>query len=385
MARAAPPTSPRRQAPTLTAYLARRFALYLVLTLAVLAAFSYLIDVVDLLGKAGGKGISGVVVMQMSLIKLPDLMQQMLPFAVLLATLITLNQLNRTQELVALRATGLPARRILLGPLLVVLLVGAFALTILNPLAATMLKRYERWQNETFPGSARGLVTAGGNIWLKQHERGYDLFIYGRKVQGDGKRMDGVTVFVFEQNGAFRSRLDGEEMTLEPGQWRMTNVMMLAPDRPQVSGTTAEARGTIRHEDSVVMPTDLTPSMIQSSFNPPGTLSVWELRGFIAMLRQTGFPSSPHEMAYQRMLALPALLVAMFLLGVPFALAFVRNRSLGVAVGAGLGFGFGFYLFGNAMAAFGLAGRLDVTLAAWLPTLIAMLVAVALLIHLREE
>lgn len=368
-----PATIQHRYSAILTGYTARRFTLYLVLTLAVLAAFIYLIDLIDLFSRASNKGLPTLLLMQMSLMKLPNLMQQLLPFAVLLATMVTLNQLNRASELVALRASGMPARRIMLGPLLVVLLAGVMALTILNPLAAAMLKRYERWEAEIFPGSAQGLVTAGGNIWLKQNNGNQQIFIYGRKVSKSGQILENATVFVFSPQGDFTQRVDAATMQLLPGQWQLTNSMIMS------------LAGRIEHEDNLVLPTTLTPQMIQSSFTPPATLSVWELGNFIDVLRQTGFPSSAHEMAYQRILAMPGLLIAMFLLGVPFALTFVRGRNLATAIGAGLGMGFGFYTFANLMATFGLAGRLDVSAAAWAPTAIAILLAFTLLLHFREE
>ena len=55
------------------------------------------------------------------------------------------------------------------------------------------------------------------------------------------------------------------------------------------------------------------------------------------------------------------------------------------ALGAGLGLGFAFYVFTDYVATFGLAGRLDVTLAAWVPTAIASLLGMALMLQLREE
>ena len=82
-----------------------------------------------------GGGIGGVELALASAMKLPSLLMDMLPFAVLLGTLSVFNQLNRSHEVVALRAAGLPARRVAVGPMLVVVLVGALALTLLNPLA----------------------------------------------------------------------------------------------------------------------------------------------------------------------------------------------------------------------------------------------------------
>lgn len=367
------PLTPRRQTPTLTAYLARRYALYLLLTLLALGAFAYLMDAVDLFGKASGRGIAAGTILQMSLTKLPSLLLQMLPFAVLLATLVTLNQLNRQHELVALRAAGLPARRIMLGPLLVVLFAGGVALTLLNPLSATLLKSYERWYGTTFPGSARGLVTAGGSIWLKQTEADRTLFLYAHSIGSKGQNLMDATIFVLTPQGHLAERLQSPHIQLQPGRWHLASPTVIVAGQP------------VKRQTELTLPTNLTPAMLQNSFTPPSTLSIWQLKPYIRVLKQTGFPSAPHEMTYNSLLALPAFLVAMFLLGVPFALTFTRNRNLATVVGAGLGLGFGFYLFANTMATFGLAGRLNIPLAAWAPVLIATFLALALLLHLREE
>lgn len=363
----------RGYAPTLTGYMASRYAKSFIITLLVLGAFGYLMDVLEVLRATSSKDIQRIVALEMALMKWPALLIQMLPFAVLLSTLLTLYNMNRTYELVALRASGLPARRFLNGPLLVVLAAGLFGLFILNPLSATMLKRYERWYAEVFPGGTRGLVTSGGSIWLKQNEKGHDVFIYGQKVADSGKELINVTVFDFGVQGDLVARVDGERMQLQRGYWEMQDVFHLIPGK------------AVEWKARVTLPTTLTPAMIRSSFDPPGTLSVWQLGRFIDTLRANGFPSAQHEMTYQRLLAMPVLLIAMFLLGVPFALHFARLRGLGVVMGCGLGLGFGFYLFSNLVATYGTSGRMDVMLAAWLPAAIALLLAAALMLHLREE
>lgn len=368
----------RGYAPTLGWYLASRWMGTLLLTLLALSTFIYLIDLIELLRQLSGKNTSGGQAALMTLAKVPDLLIQLLPFAILLGTLVWLNQLNRRQELVALRASGLPARRFVLGPLLACAFVGAVTLFVINPVSATLLKRYERWYGEVFPNSVKGLVTSGGSIWLRQDEldpnqASKTYFIYGRNVSANGQNLGQATVFVFNDQGDFIARLDAGQATLEPKQWRLHNVFLLSPQKQIV------------HEDVVTLPTTLTAEQIQASFNQPGTLSVWELGSFIKVLEQSGFPTSRHAMAYQRLLALPILGMTMLLLAVPFGLRFTRHQGLATVIVAGLGLGFGFYLFGNIAAAYGLAGRLDVILAAWLPACMAILLAAALLIHLREE
>lgn len=369
----------RGYAPTLAFYLGSMWLGVVVMTICGMAAFIYLIDVIDLWHQISGRNVSPITALIMSMAKMPDMMLQLLPFAVLLGSLIWLNQLNRRQELVALRAVGLPARRFLLGPLVACLLVGVLAIGVGNPISAAMLKRYERWNSSVFPNSTKGLITAGGSVWLRQaddegpHATGRNYFIYGRKVSSNGDDLGQATVFVFDEKDAFVARLDALQAKLEPGQWHMHDVTMLTP------------RQQIMRQDQVTLPTNLTPEQIQASFNPPGTLDIFELRNFIKTLADSGFKTSRHAMAYQRLLALPFMCIAMLLVAVPFGLRFTRTRGLGLVIVAGIGMGFGFYLFGSVMATFGLAGRLDVRLAAWLPAAMSSLLAVALMLQLREE
>lgn len=383
-------SSPRGYAPILSIYLAKRFTVAVLLTLIGLAIFTYLVDSVELLRRVSDKGVPALTAMSMGLLKLPSLMQSMLYFAILLATLFYLYGLNRNAELIALRAAGLPARRFVLPALTVVVALGLTTLLVLNPVSATMLKRYERWEATIFPGTAQGLVTPGGSIWLKQNETdpgektAHEIFIYGDKISADGTTLTPATVFLFDaKTGSFQMRLDATVMKLKPGQWHMDSVFISRPTNMETNENISPDK--LSFEPSLTLPTTLTARMLQNSFNPPGTLGVWELRDFIKTLKQAGFPTAEHEMMYQRTLALPALLVAMFILAVPLALRYGRNIGLGSIMGAGLGLGFAFYIFTDYVATFGLAGRLDVALAAWVPTAIASLLGMALMLQLREE
>ena len=82
-----------------------------------LLAFS--IDIVDLINRTAGHGVSTVVVVGMALLQLPDLGQKMLPFAVLLGGVFAFARLSRSQELVAIRAAGMSAWDFLAPPLAV--------------------------------------------------------------------------------------------------------------------------------------------------------------------------------------------------------------------------------------------------------------------------
>lgn len=364
----------RRSSPTLVGYLAKRFIISIFAAGIVIIGFIYLMDVIELLRRLSKvPNVSEYLALQMSLYKLPHLALEIAPFAILIGTIMCFTLLSRSHELVALRSAGLPARRFLIPPLLVCAILGGLCVVFVNPLAATLLKKYERLEQELFPGTAHGLVTEGGSIWLKQPEKAYDLFIYARKVSANGRELDNATIFVFNKEGTFTERLDAETMKLMNGEWRLNRVFRF--------GVGEE----ITWDENWNFATTLTPEVIQSSFNSPQSLSVWELKQFIDLLKQAGFPSSAHEMHFQRTLALPAFMLAMFLLAAPFALRFSRLHGMGQVLLVGLGIGFAFHFFGNFTAAYGLGGRLDILLAAWAPTAIAACIGMALFLQFREE
>lgn len=387
---------PRGYAPLLGWYLTRRWLLCLLSTVLAFASLLYLLELIELLRKVSGTETPLLVTLSMAAFKLPDILLQIFPFAILIATIVWLHRLNQRQELTAIKAAGLPARRFLAGPALACLMTGLLALTVVNPLAAMFTKTYERWHAQTFPGSVRGLITDGGSAWLRQTdpESGRTYFLYGQNIQSDIERriegdieseaernrqtrgtvLEPATVFIFQKNGSFAARIEALRATLTPGAWVLEDARLI-----DLAATTSAVPHTVR------LPTTLTPTQLRDSFTPPATLNVWELGKFVQVLSTTGFPSARHAMAYAKLLALPALGLAMFALAIPFGLRFARHSTLARSIGLGVGLGFIFYLLGNFVAAYGLAGRLNPTLAAWLPVGIGVLAALALVIYLQED
>jgi lipopolysaccharide export system permease protein len=356
-------------------YVATIFATTMALTTVLLAA-----ETIETLRRVSGKGVGNPDIVKLIFFKMPDMLLQLAPFAIMLGTLFCLFRLTRNNELAAVRASGVSAWQFLLPPMAMCLIIGFFNMLVLNPFAASTLKRYERLNADIFPGSARGLVVEGGAIWLKQDEPMADVIIYADKVRDQGQRLENVTVFKFTKDGAFINLMAATSMTLEEGQqgdrvsdWVLSDVKTLSTLEP------------VQREAEVRLPTSMTLEKLRSSFTSPNTLSVWQLPDFIETLRETGFPTALHELHWQRILSMPAMALAMFLLAAPFPLRLSRRGGIGKLLLIGLCSGFGFYLFSNIIGAYGLSGRLAIPLAAWTPTLIAALIGIALLLHFGEE
>jgi lipopolysaccharide export system permease protein len=371
----------RGYAPTLGWYLAKRWLVAVGGTLLGLGAFIALSNGLEAMRSVAESPTSASAAALMSLLKLPDMLVQLLPFAILIGTLVWLQRLNAQTELTAIRATGLPVRRMLGSAMLSCLLLGVVALTVFNPVAATLLKRYDRWQATISPPAAQGVLTPNGSLWLRQDlvkteaigTAARSIFLYGGAVQNAGTELSPATLFIFDASNTLVGRFDAARASLHPGQWQLTQVTVLRPNQP------------VQTEALVALPTRLTPGQLAASLNPPATLNVWELQKLLGVLAQNGWQAGPYWVAYTNLLVLPLLGLVMLLLAVPFGLTYRRTGGMVAQVGVGLGLGFAFFVLRNWANAYALAGRLEPWLAALVPVAAGLFLALFLFVLQREE
>ncbi len=371
--------SRRGYAPTLGWYLARRWLVATGLTLFALLGFFALTTVLEAVRSLADSPHAGIAGAMMSLLQLPDLTLQILPFAILLGTLVWLQQLQATQELTAMRASGLPLRRLMVPALLSCAAVGVGAVIMLNPVAATFMTRYETWQDSLGGNMARGVLTPSGSLWLRQDlvanqsMVAQTVFLYGGTVTAQGTQLKPATMFVFNASNALVGRFDAAVATLQPQQWRLQDVNVLRPNQPMTT------------EASLVLPTTLTPGQLAASLNPPQTLNVWQLSALLGVLKANGWQAGPYQVALASVVVLPLFCLALLILAVPFGLQKTRTNGMLLRLALGFMVGFGFFLLRNWANAFALAGRLDPWLAALVPVVVGLVVGLFMLAWLREE
>lgn len=358
---------------TLSAYIGRQFAVRFGAVLLSLTAIVYLFDTIEMLRRSSAREeVTLGAVLQLSLLKLPYLMQEMIPFVVLFATMLTFWRLSRNHELTVVRAAGISVWQFLLPALALAVLIGAFRLAVLNPVGAVMYASFEQTEAKLLRGRTSLLSVSQSGFWLRQTDGHTNSVIHALRVASQDMELYDVVVFNFEGRDRFVSRIDAASARLEPGAWLLKDARISMPDQPT------------RVEPVYRLQTDMTLERIQESFASPETISFWELPAFIHVLEKAGFSAVRHRLHWQRLLAGPLLLLAMVLLAATFSLRPPRRGGTVMLVVAGVSAGFTLYFLSNLVAALGQNASIPVTLAAWTPAGVSTLVAVTLLLHLED-
>lgn len=364
---------------TIGRYVSRLFAFWLAATLAALATVILLLDTVELVRRTQRIDAPLTVLVKLSLLKLPHLLMDVFPFAVLFAAMFCFGRLARSQELTIIRAAGISAWRFLAPILILVLAVGIFRVAGFNPLAATLYARYEALETEILRGRSGSSAAAQNGFWLRQAGQGGNAVIHALRVVSSRMELFDVVIWTFDRVDAggetvdrFASRIDARTARLEDGAWVLSEASISRPD----SATRVEA--------SLKIPTDMTLAQIQDAFAAPETIPIWELPGFVRMLETAGFSGHRHLLHLHRLLASPFLLIAMVLIAA--TVSFRSPRRGGVLIMTILGLGAGFLVFfaANLVGALGLSRAIPIHLAAWSPAAISTLVGAAILFHQED-
>ncbi len=359
---------------TFAKYIGKHFILGVGVVFCLVVGIIILFDMLELVGRASNKNIPFGIIFEMVLLKLPFIIQKIIPFAILLGGILSFSRLTRTSELIVARAAGVSAWQFLAPAIIISFLLGAFIITIFNPLSAIMLAKYEQVEAKYFQGNSSMISVSSTGLWLKQnnHDTKSKMIIHALRLsKGDTKLFD-VTVFMFGENNRFIQRIDAPSATLEDGYWYINDAILTMPGQP------AARRSDYR------LRTTLSAHEIQESFASPETISFWELPGFIKTLKEAGFSALRHTLYWHKVLVTPFMLSAMVFFAAAFSLRPPRQGKTGMLMTGGIFAGFIIYFISDVVSAVGLSGSIPIMMAAWAPVVISTLLGAVLMLHLED-
>jgi lipopolysaccharide export system permease protein len=359
---------------TISSYIARQFFTWFCGVYGAMLSISFLLDYIELLRRGATKpGVTLGVLLEMAALKLPHTAQEVMPFGVLFGTMLAFWRLTRSNELIVARAAGLSVWQFLTPAVLVALVVGTLAVTVFNPIAASMQATYEQLEAQFLRQTGDQMALMNSGLWLRQGEPGGgQVIIHGNRLAAPELLLGEVTLFYLNRQHQFTARIEAKRAQLDDGTWIIDN---------------AERWGNSDQSEPVPqirLPTKFTTRRIEESLASPDTMSFWSLPGFISLLEKSGFSAQRHRLQFNILLARPLLLAAMVLVAATFSLRMQRRGGVTIMIIGGVAAGFILYFVSNIVFALGLSAKLPVFLAAWTPTVIAMTFGVSMLLHLED-
>ena len=337
--RGAPSPLPPR---TIGWYLARTFVTR---SIAVLAALVFVLITLDLLGESGNilaqPGNGQAAILRYVSLRTPQIIAFVLPFSVLLGTLIALVRLNQHSEIVSMKAAGLSARRILAPLVLASLAIAGLSFWFNDHVLARATATLTAWQDADYGQvpNARGIVT---DVWVRD---GDDLIKVDR-VTGEGARAVLQGISLYDRDG---DRLIGIVTATRgvpaDGGWRLTGVRRFDV-----------ARSEVTTPGSMLIGRGLTSDRFTLAAVNGDVLSFRALDEAIGQLDAAGRPTAALRTILWHKISGPLSTILMPLLAGVAGFGLARSGRLFLRAVIGMGLGFTYFVADNFALAMGNIG-----------------------------
>jgi len=359
---------------TLSRYFGSRFLTSALGTFVGVVALAAMIDYVELLRRAADwPHATAVLLAQVSLFRVPQIAERIMPFAVLVGTMSCYLTLSRRLELVVARAAGVSAWQFVAPAMVVAFLFGAFATAVYNPIAAILHERSKHLESEQMgevPSSAPQSNTSG--FWVRQRSPDGAAIINAKSSRDQGAQLGGVSVFTFDAAGQFQARIEAKGATLRQGYWRLDEARIYAVGKPP------------ELQDTYSLGTSLTTEQVRESFATPETVPFWQLPSYIELADRAGLAAAGYRLQYHQLLARPFLLTAMVLLAASVSLRFFRFGGVQKMVLSGVSAGFLLFILSKITEDMSKSELMPPALAAWTPVIVGGLTGFVALLYQED-
>lgn len=358
---------------TLNFYLMRVYLINFIVLLTCLLGIVYLFDIVELLRRAAKvDGLGLITVLQMGFLKLPKVGQEIFPFVILFSAMFTFWKLSRQSELVVMRASGFSVWQFITPLIISAIFIGVIQITIINPLNAQLVKKYENLESHYFNKQSNLVTLSKHGLWLRQENDDGIAILHASKIKMPEWQLQNVIVFFFDNHFNLLRRVDSETAKLNRGEWQFKNAYTNKLDEiPEKS-------------EYISLATNLTTDEIEESFANPLTISFWSLPAFAKIVEQAGFNATSLKVYFNKLLSTPLLFLAMILLAASVSLRPPRSQGTFLLIVFGIAMGFGVFFLSNFLQALGASGQIPIFIAAWFPAIITFLLGLGVIMTLED-
>jgi len=357
---------------TLFRYFLRRHLLTIFWFFLGVTALIFLLDFINTSGaRSNIPGFTLLDAFILTTMRVPLILQQTVPFVMLLAGITTLVSLNRRQEMVVTRAAGISVWQFMMPFVIGAIITGLVALFVLNPLAAAGQRAAQ--QIDLDSAATKPLTRRNQPIpWLRQIVGNDDVIIGAQTVADGGTSLYDAVFIHFGPQSRIVLRQDAATAKLKDGYWLLTKVTETRPGQIPVVEPTAEVRTNLKRE------------FVQERLTEPETVDFLDLPAKIKAAHSFGVSTNALETQFHSLMSMPFLLIAMTLISATVSLKFSRFNQSQTMILGGVAAGFVLYVVSVLVKAFGSSGVVPPFVAAWIPVVVAMFLGTTLLLHQED-
>lgn len=342
-------------------YLAQGFLRVFLICLLCVTVLYLIVEFFDRVDNFLDAGVSVWTAVRYFLYKLPLSISRVIGFASLFSALFCLGMLARTQEITAMRSSGLSLRRISLPLLLLSVMICLFTFFWNEGLVPIFTRKSQAIYKTEVKNKQLKSLFGTRDIWI----RGENSFINVEKFDTRKNTLEGISIFPLNRDFSLKGFIEIPVARWTGTQWeaKKGTEWEFQPDGKMV-----------QREVVPSLPFSETPEDLKLLARDPEEFTFFELQKQITDLRNKGIDATEYEVDLQVKLALPFISPLMVLIAIPFALKRRLGGGMALSFGVAMVIAFGYWVLLAFCVSLGHSGALPPWISAWLANFVFALI-----------
>jgi lipopolysaccharide export system permease protein len=345
---------------TVSRYIARlflmRFAILLLGLAALIVFLDFLADGDDVID-AGGGIVTPIV--RYTILRLPEIVAELIPIAAMLAGFVTFAGLARHRELTAMLGAGISKFKLAAAVLPAAVLVGGMQFLIEDQAVPLAVGELRAWGVGDYGDRSN-------TTWIRQ---GTDI-VRIHRLDRVARSLNGVTIYRRDEAGNLLERIEADTAIQHGAGWTLEGIRRSSPGAPEAV-----------EQERLEWPQGLSLDLLISAATQPKETPLTALLEVSDQSELGTQPGYRYKVWLNERLAGPVTSVVLILLTVALAQPFESRTGRGLLMAIWLGLGFVSWTFDGLVLTFGEIGLLPPALAAWTPVLVFAALAITLILH----
>lgn len=303
------------------------------------------------------------------LLEIPQVFVMMTPPSVLMATVLTLAGLSRTNELVACYSIGIGLNRIMAVLLVLVFMICCFTLIMQDRILPPVFKKRTTYYWQVMKQRPDFFLDfKQDKIWYRSNQLIYNL----RHFDPKSMTIYGLTVYAFDDAFNLVERMESKTAEYTPEGWKLK-------DGGVTTFSTEDGFPVVKSFRERSLQIDESPKDFQEIEKKVEGLRLKELWTYIQRNKGAGIDTKVYETTLHSRISLSFIPFVMCILAVPFSVSSRRAGGVGRDLALGFGLTFFYWLLYSVGISLGNNGALPPWVAAWLASAVFLVFALSLI------
>lgn len=304
------------------------------------------------------RDIAAATVTRFFLFKIPFVVAQVMPVAVLIAALVVFGLMRKNNEIVAVKSSGV-GMAALLKPAAACGVCFCLLIFILSEVIVpeTMSRANFIWLQQVREKTAA--INKRDDIWLKDR----NILLHIKHYNPDRRTAHGVTLNYMHDNFTVNKRIDAKTCVYAGETWRLSNVMVSRFD------DTGAIQSSVL-KDSLAVPMDIRPDDLGMAAKSTHEMGIAELHRHIQNIQAEGYNTALYQVDLHAKFAFPFVCLLMSLIGAGIGMSGKTKSGITANVALGVGASFAYWIFHSFCVSLGYGGLLPPVMAAWAANLV---------------